>query len=60
VLLWGALGDLELVLGVDGVAGVGASADLTAVIAVAENLGQPLAIARNLSTSPHTLASLSP
>jgi hypothetical protein len=52
VLLRGALGDLELVLGVDGVAGVGASTDLAAVVAVAENLPQSLVIAVNLSTSP--------
>jgi hypothetical protein len=38
VLLWGALGDLEPVLGEDRVAGVGATANLAAVDAVAENL----------------------
>jgi len=38
VLLGCALGDLESILGVDGVAGVGAATDLTAVGAVAEDL----------------------
>ena len=38
VLLGSALGDLESVLGIDGVARVGAATDLAAVGAVAENL----------------------
>lgn len=39
VLLGGALGDLEAVLGEDAVAGVGASSDLAAVDAMAKDLG---------------------
>jgi hypothetical protein len=44
VLLGRALGDLEAVLGVEAVTGVGASTDLAAVGAMAENLcnNQPL------------------
>jgi hypothetical protein len=38
VLLWGALGDLEAVLGEDGVAGVGAATDFATVDAMAEDL----------------------
>jgi hypothetical protein len=56
-MLGRALGDLERVLGVDGVAGVGASTNFAAVVAMAENLRQPLAIVGNLSASP-TYASL--
>jgi hypothetical protein len=50
VLFRGALGDLELVFGVDGVAGVGASTDLAAVVAMAENLPQQLATAINFQS----------
>jgi hypothetical protein len=59
VLLGGTLGDLEAILGEDGVAGVGASTDLAAVKAMTENL-----VACQKMTCPtgtlRTLASLLP
>ena len=48
VCLWRTLGDLEALVRVDGVGGVGGSCDLAAVKAVAEDLGTPLATAGEL------------
>jgi hypothetical protein len=56
VLLGGALGDLEAILGEEGVAGVGASTNLAAVKAVAENLVVYQKMARPTREVP-TLAS---
>ena len=59
MLLWGALGDLEPILGVDGVARVSAAANLTAVGAVAEDL-KTRQRTTLLEDALPTLASLSP